>query len=310
MPISKAFIYSVLLHAVFLAATYVVPLITDIFNVQPLPVEEMELIEVEIAGLTETPERRAPVRVPKPDPKPVAEPEPEPEPEPQPAPAPEPEPEPEPEEEKVAALPPQPEPVPEPPPPEPVPSEVAQPEVPPLPVLPRAKPEPPPKEDEFESMLKDLAVELKDEKPKTQQAKPEPQGDFLDELALALDAEPEPDRPKAQKAPILGNRLTISEEDALSRHIEPCWNVQIGARNPEELAVDIRLYMNRDGTVRHAEVVDKNRMSNDRFYRAAAEAAMRAVLNKRCQPLPIPPKKYEQLKSFVYHFDPSKMVGR
>lgn len=298
MPMPKAFLYSFLLHLGIVVMAWVLPMLTDFFGVQPLPVEDMQLLEVEIADVTETPERIAPARVPKPEPRPVVEPEPEPAPEP------------EPKEEQMAALPPQPKPVPEPPPPEPLPSEVAQPEVPPLPALPRAKPEPPPKEDEFESMLKDLAVELKDEKPKTQQAKPEPQGDFLDELALALDAEPEPDRPKAQKAPILGNRLTISEEDALSRHIEPCWNVQIGARNPEELAVDIRLYMNRDGTVRHAEVVDKNRMSNDRFYRAAAEAAMRAVLNKRCQPLPIPPKKYEQLKSFVYHFDPSKMVGR
>ncbi len=289
--------YSLLLHAVFLAAVYVVPKFTDMFGLQPLPVEDMELIDVEIADLTETPERRAPKPVPRPDPMPLPEAKPEPEPEP--------------EEAQVAALPPQPKAVPEPPPPEPAPIEAAQPEVPPLPALPRAKPAPPPKEDEFESMLKDLARELEDETQNTADAKQEPQSDFLDDLAKTLDAaEPEPERPQTQKAVLLGNRLTISEEDALSRHIEPCWNVQIGARNPEELAVDIRLYMNRDGTVRHAEVVDKSRMSSDRFYRAAAEAAMRAVLNKRCQPLPIPPHKYEQLKSFVYHFDPSKMVGR
>jgi len=306
MPMSKAFLYSLLLHLAIVATVWVLPKITDFFGMQPLPVEDKVLLEVEIADLTETPQRVAPVRAPKPEPKPVAEPEPAPPPEP----APEPAPEPEPKEEQVAALPPQPQPVPEPPPPEPVPTEAAQPEMPPLPALPRAKPTPPPKEDEFESMLKDLAHELEDAKPKKPEPEPEPKGDFLDDLALALEAEPKPEQPRAQKAPILGNRLTISEEDALSRHIEPCWNVPLGARNPEDLAVDIRLYMNRDGTVRRAEVVDKNRMSSDRFYRAAAEAAMRAVQNKRCQPLPIPPKKYEQLKSFVYHFDPSKMVGR
>jgi hypothetical protein len=293
MPMAKAFLYSALLHVAVVVAAFAVPIFFDIFDINPLPVEDKILIDVEIAGLTETIERRAPNPTPKPQPKPAAEPEPEPQ------------------ETKVAALPPQPEPVPEPSLPEPVPGETAEPEMPPLPVMPRAKPTPPPKEDEFESMLKDLAQELEIDTPEKTEDKPE--SDFLEDLAKSLDTpDPavEPDQPIAQLAAILGNRLTISEADALSRHIEPCWNVQIGARNPEELAVDIRLYMNRDGTVRRAEVVDKSRMSSDRFYRAAAEAAMRAVLNKRCQPLPIPPKKYEQLKSFVYRFDPSVMVGR
>ena len=288
MPMRKAFLYSVLLHVAVAAVAWI-----GLPGGEPLPVEEKQLIDVEIADLTETTERRAPNPRPKPQPKPVAEAEPQPE------------------ETRVAALPPQPKPVDEPPAPEPAPAETAQPEVPPLPVLPRAKPTPPPKEDEFESMLKDLALELKTETPP--EDKPEPESDFLEDLAKSLDTPDrtaEPDQEVAQLAPILGNRLTLSEEDALSRHIEPCWNVQIGARNPEELTVDIRLYMNRDGTVRRAEVVDKGKMSSDRFYRAAAEAAMRAVLNERCQPLPIPPKKYEQLKSFVYRFDPSKMVGR
>jgi len=302
MPMPKAFLYSFLLHLGVVVMVWVLPLITDFFGFQPLPIEDKVLLDVEIADLSETPERKTPTQVPQPapKPKPVAEPEP----------VPEPAPEPEPKEEQVAALPPQPKPVPEPPPPEPLPQELAQPEVPPLPELPRAKPTPPPKEDDFESMLKDLSRELEDARPKPPEPKPEPEPDFLDQLAATLDKEPEPEPIRAQKTPILGERLTISEEDALSRHIEPCWNVQIGARNPEELAVDIRLYMNRDGTVRRAEVIDRGRMSSDRFYKAAAEAAMRAVLNKRCQPLPIPPHKYEQMKSFVYHFDPSKMVGR
>lgn len=302
MPMRRAFLYSVLLHAAVLGATWIsFPIGTS------LPVEDKILIDVEIADLTQTTERRAPTPAPK------SEPKPEPKPQPKPVAEPEPEPEPKPDESQVASLPPQPKPVPETPPPEPVPApqEAEEPAPPSLPVVPRAKPAPPPKQDTFESMLKDLARELDDQTQKTAEDKPEQKDSFLEDLAKSLDAaEPEPEVPRAQKAPILGNKLTISEEDALRRHIEPCWNVQIGARNPEDLAVDIRLFMNRDGTVRHAEVVDKGRMSSDRFYRAAAEAAIRAVQNPRCQPLPIPPRKYEQLKSFVYHFDPSKMVGR
>ena len=298
MPMAKAFLYSFLFHAAVVAAAFVVPFFFDIFS-DPLPVEDKQLIDVEIAGLTETTERRAPNPTPKPapPPKPAAAPEPEPE------------------EQKVAALPPQPREVPEPaePAPVPVPEAAAEPEMPLLPVLPRAKPRPPPKEDEFESMLKDLAEQFEDDTPEQAEDKPEPEGDFLEDLAKSLDTpdrEVEPDQPVAQLAPILGNRLTISEIDAVRRQIEPCWNVQIGARNPEELVVEVNMQMNRNGTVRRAYVVDRDRMNRDPHYRAAGESAMRAVQNDKCSPLKLPPDKYDRWKEITLTFDPSKMVGR
>lgn len=295
MPMAKAFLYSAMLHVAVVAAAFVVPFFFDIFGVNPLPVEDKQLIDVEISGLTETIERRAPNPTPKPPPKPVAEPEPEPE------------------ETKVAALPPQPESVPEPPQPVLVPGDTEEPAMPVLPALPRAKPTPPPKEDEFESMLKDLAQELEVDTEQQPENQPEPEGDFLEDLAKSLDTpDPsvEPDQPIAQMAPILGNRLTISEIDAVRRQIEPCWNVQLGARNPEELVVEITVHMNRNGTVRKAYVVDRDRMVSDRFYRAAAESAMRAVQNDKCSPLKLPPDKYDRWKEITLTFDPSKMVGR
>ena len=290
MPMRKAFLYSVLLHVTVAAVAWI-----GLPGGDPLPVEDRQLIDVEIADLTETTERRAPNPTPRPQPKPVAAAEPEPE------------------ETDVAALPPQPQPVPEPPQPEPVPAEAAEPETPPLPALPRAKPTPPPKEDEFASMLKDLTRELEAETQQKAQEKPQPESDFLEDLAKSLDTpDPaaEPDQPVAQLAPVLGNRLTLSEIDAVRRQIEPCWNVQIGARNPEELVVEVAMQMNRNGTVRRAYVVDRDRMSNDPHYRAAGESALRAVYNSKCIPLKLPPDKYDRWKELTLTFDPSKMVGR
>jgi outer membrane biosynthesis protein TonB len=306
MPMAKAFLYSFLFHASVVAAAFIVPFFFDIFS-DPLPVEDKHLIDVEIAGLTETTERRAPNPTPKPEP-PPPNPTPKPEPPPKPAAAPEPEPE----EQKVAALPPQPREVPESPEPAPVPvpEAAAEPEMPPLPVLPRAKPRPPPKEDEFESMLKDLAEQFEDETPA--EDKPEPEVDFLEDLAKSLDTperEVEPDQPVAQLAPILGNRLTISERDAIARQFEDCWTIPIGARNPEELLVEVRVKLSRDGSVLSSEVVDRRRYS-DRFYRAAAESAMRATLNKKCHPVVFPPGKYNEVKDLVLIFNTSKAVGR
>lgn len=292
----KAFIYSVLFHIGIAALALV-----TVPGGRPLTVEPAQTLDVEIAELTVTTRNKKPQRAQKP--KEEKPPKPPPAPKPRPKPEPEPEPEPEPDPEAVEVPP---EPEPEPAPPEaPEEKQVAI-------VTPVAKPRPKivKKKDDFDSMLNtldlgdDTPVEAPNEKPEEK--------DFFDTLDLdeIVPEDKTAPREESQIASIIGTRLTVSEEDALSRHIEPCWNVQIGARNPEELAVVIRLYMNRDGTVRNAQVVDKIRMSSDRFYRAAAEAAMRAVLNKRCQPLPIPRGKYEQLKVFEYNFDPSKMVGR
>ena len=47
----------------------------------------------------------------------------------------------------------------------------------------------------------------------------------------------------------------------------------------------------------------------DRYFQAAAEAARRAVLNVNCQPLQLPPDKYEIWKEIRFNFDPSKMLS-
>lgn len=286
MPMRKAFLYSVLFHAAFAVVAVV-----GLPGSEPLQVEQVEIIDVEIADLTQTTERRAPNREKKAEPKP----------------------EPKPEEEQVAALPPQPKPVPEAAEPDPIPIKTEEPKAASLPAVPRPKPAPP-KEDEFEMALKDLQKELETEtKEEPKEEPPEQEKDFFENLADALDApedEPEPLQPKAQKAPILGNKLTISEIDAVRRQIEPCWRVYVGARNPEELVVEVYVQMNRNGTVRRADVVDKGRMSSDRFYQAAAESALRAVLNKKCSPLKLPPDKYDRWKEMTLRFDPSQMVGR
>ena len=99
----------------------------------------------------------------------------------------------------------------------------------------------------------------------------------------------------------------MSERDSVKRQIEPCWNVPAGARDAENLVVDIRLQLNSDGTVITAELVDSARAARDPFFRAASESALRAVLNPRCSPLRLPPKKYEEWKNMVLSFNPRDM---
>ena len=294
----KAFIFSILFHL-----GIVVMALVGIPVGEPLPVEVVETMDVDIAELTVTTRNQKPPREEEPEPKEEQPPKPPPAPKPRPAPAPEPEPEPEPALEEVEAPP---EPEPEPAPPEtPKEEQVAI-------VTPVAKPRPKniKKKDDFADMLNTLTLD--DEKPVDAPDKKSKEKDFLDELNLdeiVTDDKPKP-REKTQIATIIGTRLTVSEVDAVRRQFEKCWNVPIGARNPEELVVEVKVRVNRDRTVLDAVPVDQARMASDTFFRAMAESARRAVLNKNCSPLRLPPDKYDAWKEMTVVFDPSGMVGR
>ncbi len=166
-----------------------------------------------------------------------------------------------------------------------IPKPLSKPE-PPKPPKPPAKPQ-----DDLASVLKNVA-KLKPQ-PKTEQ-KP------------AEDKANAPSEPKSM-APALSSRLTISEEDALRRQISQCWNMPVGARNAEELIVEVLITVNPDRTVQAAQIVDQSRMS-DPYFRAAAEAALRALHNPRCSPLVVPADKYEQWKTIRFNFDPRDML--
>jgi Protein of unknown function (DUF2939) len=103
-----------------------------------------------------------------------------------------------------------------------------------------------------------------------------------------------------------GNKMTMSEIDAVRRQIERCWNVPVGVKDAKDLVVDIHVVMNRDGTVREAIVVDQARMQSDGVFRAAAESARRAIYF--CQPLSLPPAKYSLWQDMTLSFNPSEIL--
>ncbi|MBI3113435.1 MAG: cell envelope integrity protein TolA, partial [Rhodospirillales bacterium] len=80
-----------------------------------------------------------------------------------------------------------------------------------------------------------------------------------------------------------------------------------GAKDAQDLNIEIRVVMNPDATVREARIQDQRRLQGDPFFRAAAESALRAVLNPRCNPLKLPPDKYQQWQTMTLNFDPRDM---
>jgi outer membrane biosynthesis protein TonB len=120
---------------------------------------------------------------------------------------------------------------------------------------------------------------------------------------------PTPPPPAPPKAQAISDQLTMSEIDAIRRQYIECWNPPAGARDARDLVVSIHVEFNPDGSVRSANYADTSRMG-DPFYRTAAESALRAVLNPRCNPLKdLPAKKYDIWRSVTINFNPRDMLG-
>lgn len=109
---------------------------------------------------------------------------------------------------------------------------------------------------------------------------------------------------KAPKAPVIAP-MGPSDFDRLRAHLSKCWDLPVGSAGADSLIVDIIVTSDRDGTVLSAEIKDKTRYKIDRAFKAAAAEAQRATLE--CSPLPLPPEKYDQWKSFVFAFDPRSL---
>ena len=310
-------IFSMAFHAALVALSWFgLPVLNP-----PKPLEEAPVF-VELVEIDEI--RNAPPPAPAPEPEPEKKPDPEPEPvaakEPPPAPKPvptPPAPAPEPE---IAALPPRPEPKPE---PVPEPKKVPAPEPEPKPEAkpvpkPEKKPEPatakaalqkkpkPPQQFEVSSLLKTLEEIKKTQKPEPEKKKEVAKPDFASSIRDALKSK----APAQESDPT--KKVTMTELDAMRRQVinqvAPCWNVNPGAKNAENLAVVIRMAMNPDGTVQSAVVDDQARYFREPFFQSAADAAKRAVLNPRCNPIKLPPERYDIWRTITINFDPKELL--
>jgi hypothetical protein len=300
----QSVLISVLLHAAAVAIAYV-----DLPHLRRAPPMTEAPIVVEIINVAEETNAPAPAPDSKPEPEPEqkkVEPPPPPPPKtvaaPPPPPPPPPPPEPEPE---VAAVPP-PSPKPDPK-PKPKPKAEPKPKAPPRLVKAKLwrKPKPP---DAFTSVLRTVeelkrrpSQRPKEKADKAKKKEEEKKETFESQIAKALAS---PTRRFDSALP-----LSISEIDLVRQQIAACWNLPAGAREAEDLAIEVWVAMNPDGTVREARIRDKGRMETDPFFRSAAESALRAILNPRCNPLRLPRQKYDHWKTMTLTFDPREMFG-
>lgn len=159
-------------------------------------------------------------------------------------------------------------------------------------------------------------------RPKLKPAREKPQKFDVDSVLAFLDksapkAPPAP-APAVKKAevPVQGlgaqDAFTLDLKDALLAQMRQCWNVPVGAPDPENLTVQVRVFLTPEGDLAQPpqlEAATRAAAAANPYMRAAAEAALRAV--NVCEPYKhLPIEKYPVWREIVMTFDPSKMIGR
>lgn len=151
------------------------------------------------------------------------------------------------------------------------------------------------KEKEKPKSLDDIFKSIKDQQAKEQKDKP----DKAKEAASPS---------KSQSLVPYDPSLPLSQtmKDSIRQQLMKCWAINAGAKDAYKLVVTLDIYYNRDATPLKVDyTADTKAKMNDPAYRAAAEAAYRAVFNPDCNPLKgLPADKYEGWSYTQFTFDP------
>ena len=102
------------------------------------------------------------------------------------------------------------------------------------------------------------------------------------------------------------SELSISEIDAIAGRLRACWNLDPGAMGVKDMVVEIRAFLNKDGSVRKVDILDSGRYNSDTHFRSVADSARRAVYI--CAPYSIFAEKYadkyDKWNTMLLRFNP------
>ncbi len=106
--------------------------------------------------------------------------------------------------------------------------------------------------------------------------------------------------------------LSVSEKDMIGIKLRACWNVDSGARGVQDMLIEIRVFLSKEGIVKDAKILNETRYNKDTAFRSVAESARRAVYvcdkKKEDSPFKLFAQNYEQTydswKTLLLRFNP------
>jgi len=96
--------------------------------------------------------------------------------------------------------------------------------------------------------------------------------------------------------------LSSGERAGLAEKISECWSVDGGGLGVRDVVVELKVVVDAGGTVRN--VTSNGAVPSDPRARSVYEAARRALLDPRCNPLPLPRERLAALRDTVFRFNP------
>ena len=96
--------------------------------------------------------------------------------------------------------------------------------------------------------------------------------------------------------------LSQTDINRIQNHVRKFFVVSYAA-SEININIMLRISTNTDGTVKNVKIIDKTSYTKNKFYRAAADAARRAVLDS--SPLPLPKGKEKLFKNIEFVFSTS-----
>ena len=96
--------------------------------------------------------------------------------------------------------------------------------------------------------------------------------------------------------------LSSGEKAGLAEKISECWSVDAGGLNIQSIVVEFRVEVDPGGTVRN--VRPNGSPPAEPRARAVYEAARRALLDPKCNPLPLPRERLAALRDTIFRFNP------
>ncbi|TWT09679.1 hypothetical protein [Reyranella sp. CPCC 100927] len=101
-------------------------------------------------------------------------------------------------------------------------------------------------------------------------------------------------------------RLPAQQNGTMVRKLKRCWHVADtgGTGGPPAVHVVVDMAEGGRATDARLDAETQAQVAGSPRVRAFAAAALQAVLDPRCQPLPYPRDRYDQFRRFVLTFDP------
>jgi hypothetical protein len=114
----------------------------------------------------------------------------------------------------------------------------------------------------------------------------------------------DPDSDSEYGAPAIGPQMSMSEMDRIQRLFENAWTIPLRASEGGKLIIQVRIAMNRNGTVNHAEILHDSSSRDHPVYPIGCDSVLRAVNQFRTESLPLRKETYAQWRDIVITFSP------